>query len=397
MKKILVLFITLHLFAMLYSQSNYKPGYIITNQQDTITGWINFRTDANNQKQCEFKQNLELAAKTYLPGDIAGYRFIEEGKYYVSKEIQLNETSQKVFLEYLVKGIMNLYYYSDEVDYYFFENQDGKMEFISQRPERVENLTAYKDNKYKGQVRYLFRDYQPIAQKTDKLEFNQKSMINVVKEYHNEVCTTGESCIVFQNEHPDDKGMRLKFSAYTGLQLSNYIFFYPNIIYVNGSRNNATATESNISPILGVQVNVINPRWSNSFSFQLDASLSQFKGNIPTRFLRYNNSEGIITSYEALATSVRMGVKYTHQSMRKISPTAEAGIACSFLSENKKVLKHTLYGYYLAVGVDYKIRSNTNQAIFIRLVYEDYPIRDAVQVYGKDKISLPHMKIGYTF
>ena len=93
MKRLSVLFIMLCLSAILCAKDNYEQGYIITNQQDTISGWINLRTDKNNQKRCEFKQDLELAAKIYLPEDIAGYRFTDSGKYYVSREIRLNETS----------------------------------------------------------------------------------------------------------------------------------------------------------------------------------------------------------------------------------------------------------------------------------------------------------------
>ena len=64
--------------------------------------------------------------------------------------------------------MMNLYYYEGVVNYYFFEDQDGKMEVISQNPERIENLVIHKDNRYIGQIRYFFRDYQPIVQKADK-------------------------------------------------------------------------------------------------------------------------------------------------------------------------------------------------------------------------------------
>ena len=386
MRKLLVLFITLCLSAMLYAQDNYEPGYIITNQQDTIVGRINLRTDKNNQKQCEFKSDLKLAAKIYLPEDIAGYRFTSSGKYYVSREIRLNEIPQRVFLEFLVKGIMNLYYYEDKtVNYYFFENQDGKMEVVSREPERVENMTIYEDNKYKGLIRYLFRDYQPIAQKANKLKFDQKSMMGVVEEYHNEVCTTGESCIIFQNEHPDDKGLKYKISVYTGLQLSNYVF---------DNYSHPAQTKSNISPVLGAQVNLINPRWSKSFSVQLDASLSQFKGNLSKLYYRYFDTE--VPSYKSLASSIRLGIKYTCLKY-KISPTAEAGIACTYLKEEDEVtlLRHSYFGYYLAAGADYTI--GTSHAVFVRLVYEDYPLQDVLQLYGNDKISLPHIKIGYTF
>ncbi|MDR0231116.1 MAG: hypothetical protein LBI82_03240 [Dysgonamonadaceae bacterium] len=393
MKKQLLLFAALFLSAMLYAQGNYKSGYIITNQNDTVIGWINFRTDKQNQRQCEFKSDLGSAAKTYLPGDIAGYRFTNEGKYYVSREIQINETPQKVFLEFLVKGIMNLYYYEDEISYYFFENEEGKMEVISQQPERIEETgirgdgskVVRKDMRYVGQVRYLFRGYQPIVKKAERINFNQKSMMSIVEEYHNEVCTTGESCIIFQNPRPDDNGLKLKFSAYTGLQLSNYTFAVPYTVYENHNGKRKTVvkhryyTESNVSPILGAQVNFINPRWSQSWSAQLDVSLS--------RFIKES-------SYDAMAYSFRLGVKYTYPKYR-ISPTVEAGAAFTYLNEDRDILRQKHYGYYLALGADYKIK--TSQAIFIRLVYEDYPFADQMQQLDHDKIRLPHIKLGYTF
>ena len=414
MKKQLVLFIALCLSAMLCAQDNYKLGYVITNQNDTITGWINLRTDKNNQKQCEFKSDLSLPTKIYLPGDIAGYRFTDEGKYYVSREIQINATPQKVFLEFLVKGIMNLYYYEDEAKYYFFENQDGKMEVISQKPERVENLTYIEDNSYIGKIRYLFRDYQPIAQNANKLEFNQKSMINVVKEYHDEVCTTGESCIIFQNEHPDDKGVRCKISVYGGLQISNYVFTYQHTATQPGDAGyKSTQIGGNVSPVLGAQINLMNPRWSKSFSIQFDVSLSQFKGDMPDKIIRYvgngikddvpddvkqyTTEYGKVTSYKAMASSLRLGVKYIYPKYR-ISPTVEAGVAYTHLGG--KVVKYDmlrsyLLGYYLGLGADYRIK--TSQAIFIRLVYEDYPFSDSLQLYGNDKINMLQAKLGFTF
>jgi len=401
--KILVLFIKLCLSTMLYAQGNYVSGYVITNQQDTIVGWINLRTDKNNQKQCEFKPDLKLATEIYLPEDIAGYRFTDAGKYYVSREIRLNETPQKVFLEFLVKGMMNLYYYEDEVDYYFFEDQTGKMEVISRKPDKIENGLVYEDSRYIRMIRYLFHDYQPIVQKADKLKFNQESMIDVVKEYHNEVCTTGESCIIFQNEHPDDKGIIAKISVYTGLQLSNYAFFNYRIYQP------VTYTGSNVSPVFGAQINLMNPRWSKSFSVQFDVSLSQFKGDMPDKIMRYvgaghkddvseyTNEYGKLTSYKVLASSFRLGVKYIYPKYR-IAPTAEAGAAYTQLGgelAKQQILRSNFFGYYLAVGADYRIR--TSQAIFIRLVYENYPLHDAAQGFGDDKISMPHIKIGYTF
>ena len=95
-----------------YGQRDYKPGYIITNKNDTVHGFINLKSNYQNSRQCEFKRNIDQEPDTYLPFDIKGYR-VENSKFYVSKEVPLNDTTEKVFLEYLVEGIVNLYYLKD--------------------------------------------------------------------------------------------------------------------------------------------------------------------------------------------------------------------------------------------------------------------------------------------
>jgi len=119
-KLFLCSFIFFVLFASLKAQSNYKKGYVITNDNDTIYGLIDFRTDAINATRCTFKS--EQAEKIYYPGDIAGYKFSDEGKYYVTREVTIDSIPQKFFLEYLVQGMMDLYYLrSDGKVYYLFD------------------------------------------------------------------------------------------------------------------------------------------------------------------------------------------------------------------------------------------------------------------------------------
>ena len=43
------------LIPVLYAQNNYRPGFIITVQKDTIYGEIDYRTDKMNAKRCVFQ------------------------------------------------------------------------------------------------------------------------------------------------------------------------------------------------------------------------------------------------------------------------------------------------------------------------------------------------------
>ena len=108
------------------AQINPRPGYIITNENDTINGYLDFRTGNKNSRKCDFCAETETIYKSYYPNDIKGFRFIEDGKMYISKKIKVNNESADVFLEYLNKGIVNRYSFSHAATRrYFMESIDG--------------------------------------------------------------------------------------------------------------------------------------------------------------------------------------------------------------------------------------------------------------------------------
>jgi hypothetical protein len=50
--------------ALLQAQSNYKPGYIVTQQGDTVKGYINYKEWSYNPQRIEFKTDLASANRT---------------------------------------------------------------------------------------------------------------------------------------------------------------------------------------------------------------------------------------------------------------------------------------------------------------------------------------------
>ena len=70
----------LHLFFLLlfcsvyvYSQYEYRPGYIVKKDGETENGLINFRSNEFNAKKYEFKKDTDTDADqvVYRPEDIA--------------------------------------------------------------------------------------------------------------------------------------------------------------------------------------------------------------------------------------------------------------------------------------------------------------------------------------
>ena len=344
MKKNLILLSLILFIGKIYGQGNYRRGYIITNENDTIAGWIDYRTNVQNMSVCKFKTDESEETISYLPGEIFGYRLDEVGKFYVSKDITINGESRTVFLEYLVQGIMNLYHYIDysfyeqNMAYYFFEDETGKMTPVTKNPDKYvqkeDGRTGIQeDYRYRGAIKYLFKDQNTILKEADNLGFNHQSMIKVAKEYHYQVCTTGEECIVFEAKK-DKTGVAFKCSLYGGIQ-------------VYKGKYSGTIT----SPVVGGKLNVIFPRLDKNLSFQADLAISKIQGT--TTFNRENSplvehwtneENGIVynryLSYQetdCIFIPLQLGIKYFFGNA-KVRPTLAGGVlVASSIKRNNKI------------------------------------------------------------
>ena len=261
--RIFTIFCLFFVVSQVYGR-NFRPGFIITNEQDTISGWIDFRSDARNMAVCNFKLCENCEVTTFLPGEIFGYRFYNEGKFYVSREIVIRGEPRTVFLEFMVQGMMNLFYYVDtssalgEVEYFFFEDQSGRMFPISRRPdERITGTTIHQDLRFRPAIRSLFREHESIVNQADRLEFSQRAMIDIARQYHDLTCPIGEECIVFANPHPDREFLRISFSVYGGAALGFAHHF-----------SNRSLVET--SPMIGGRMNIYAPRIDRNLSVQID-------------------------------------------------------------------------------------------------------------------------------
>ena len=204
------------------AQTNPKPGYIITNDGDTVRGIIDFRTNEKLSKQCDFWANGGSEGKIYKPGDIEGFRFDNRGKYFVTRRLNVTGEPELYFAEFMVQGKMNLYcvaYNRDE--YYFFEREDGEMAQLTNRAFLTSSSLQDEQNKLQekkeqyGKVKILLQDSWKAAAEMTGSDMTRKKLVKVVRDYHDDVCTDGSKCMVYEyNEKSDKSKTRLK--AFTG-------------------------------------------------------------------------------------------------------------------------------------------------------------------------------------
>lgn len=380
--------------SLLAKSFNFQPGYVITLQNDTLHGLIHFDTDADNAKRCHFKNSDTSEEKTYLPGTIFGFRFTNAGKFYVSKNVRVGGKDVDLFLEYLVKGILSVYYYDNgDLPSYFFEQEDGKMLLVSKDPEKVVDGQYVQNMKYDSQLRALFKNYVPEAYQRHPIDFSQSTMIRMAKAYHAGICTTGEECIVFENKHPDSGVLQFGFSVYAGIQFLQYTI--TNIQYQDISK----PMVASFCPVLGATMEVSYPRSSQSLSLVVDASVSQFSTE-----KKFVNSS-IQAKSEGKLFSARLAMKYKFV-QPKLSPFAQIGYAMTGLLNPKCTvdryifdsydrtfgydMKKMFQGVVFGLGFDYKLK---NHSLYFQLFYDHYFKTDM----PADKLTIQRIALGYAF
>lgn len=387
--KTLFTFIFLLLSSFFAFSNNYVPGYIITNNGDTIQGFINFKTDNINLHLCNFKESESSPEQFYRPFEIMGYRLTDDGKYYVSHKIDLDGKPIPAFLEYLVQGKMNLYYCKDNSkEYYFFEKEDGKLYPISKNPDKlVEKNKMQPDNKYKGVLAYIMQDSPSTVSKASKSSFNRSSLVELTKNYHRETCSPGEECIVFENDYKRNF-TQFKFTIYGGIQ-NNKLLYNDSFCKYN--------FDHSTSPFVGMQLNVYYPRLSKSFSFFTDISYSTL--NTRGTGSRYNKS--CIWKIESSLIDATLGISYAFRPNKKLRPILEGGFVNCIMfnyswnldiedrtNDEPYPLEKIRFGYRFGLGFDYNVYKKSN--IFFRVSFENTGS-------DNDKIRSINSKLGYTF
>ena len=197
MKKVLV--VCAIMFSLLgFSQNDFREGYIITKSNDTIIGELSVRNDKTLAKTCYFKKNE--SAKKYHPFDIIGFRF-KDSRFFISRNIE----DTPVFLEVLIKGKLNMYYYMDAKSQqrYFVENEKGVFKELTYNESTVFKEGSYHSKQstdHIGMLNYFTADVPSLKSSIEGIKKpNAKSLIKIGEEYHNAVCDD-EKCIIYKGK-----------------------------------------------------------------------------------------------------------------------------------------------------------------------------------------------------
>ena len=301
---------TLMITNVCFSQSDYRSGYIITNNSDTIFGLINYNGNKANAKVCQFKKDAKTDVVPYQPHMLQAFRFID-GKCFVSKS--LDTTSyKKIFLEYLINATVDIYYYRDgSGEHYLLDSGDTKlMELRNGDIEMYVGNDRFvrKDKSYIGVLKLAFSKSPTISKKVENISLNHQSLINVAKKYHDEVCSN-ESCIVYEKSLP-----KVIFSwgpviTFNNFHIINHGDGSYRASYLNPSRFSAVNY-----PSFGLFARKNVPYVSEHFFLSLEATYGRRTISTVNEFYAYYYDMNMVETF----TFNHYDIKYTQSSLNTI-------------------------------------------------------------------------------
>lgn len=189
------------------AQKDFRPAYIIKAPSDTLYGQVAYRGDMKMSKACTFRKDKNSEAVVYSPNDILAFRFIN-GKSYAAREVN----GKKVFLEFLIHGKIDIFYYRDQKgDHYLIAKEGFPLTELAYEEKVVTNVETrhpdvhinnylYRSTQYMGILKTYMEDAPDLYETIDKIR--KPSLDNLIalgKKYHVMVDSNTKAIIYEKN------------------------------------------------------------------------------------------------------------------------------------------------------------------------------------------------------
>ncbi len=237
--------------------TNPEKGYVITNDNDTIYGTIDYLSGEKNATVCRFRRDGEPTFHQYSPDDLQGFAFMDGSVYYVSRTFPLNGGEVRIFAEYLLKGGVSLYrYLTNGETIFFLTDSDGKTAAIKEM-----DYSSYKAEEgrllKRGNLQAAFTLLSASTETTESLwsrDITADNLVDITRHYNEQFCTEAGDCTVFRYNAKKSALYRLRMRLEAG----------HNFCHIN---NGAFSYSTNM-PHLGVGVEATSKRMNPMLSLQ---------------------------------------------------------------------------------------------------------------------------------
>lgn len=364
-KEIICIIMVLGMAVATHAQTNPQPGYIITNENDTIWGTIDYLSDFQNQRACLFKADGAQTYREYKPGDISGYRLSTSGIFYVTRTFVIGDAERAVFAEYLLQGGVSLYYARDvHTQYYFWVDEDGKTARMVYDGERS-SLSSDDRQLRKSriiEVSQLLGRSAEAQKRLWKTNYSASDLIDLTREYDETYCTDAGDCIQFKSDTKKRTGLKVRLRVEAGVDF-------------NTVRNKHYTGENWIEtsctyPYFGIGADLNLPRFSRLLNLETLLKIDKKSGSHEeVDYLKKVTSMHF--EYYDLELQLGLAVRFLPNSM--VRPFVRGGLSVNEMlgiktenMEHYKIGRHEQdfrtrlgMGYYVGIGADISVKGHT--------------------------------------
>lgn len=328
-----------------------QKGYFSTNTTKSTGIKLIDGGALTNSKLCQVKKGDKIVE--YSPYEVREFGF-DDGRVYVSREIQTSDSTKKVFLERLCEGETNLYYYIEKGRKSFFIEKNGSLFFELQK--------RNKDNRtYTEQLSDVTNDCSNVADAVKYIGYKKKSIARFIERYN--------TCVERPFPH-------FRYGLTLGYELAKLVTPSDNLA------DDLKYLDFNYAGGLAIGLFIDNPILVSDVSLHGEVCFSK-------QGFSYNKriDDKDIDFVANLSTlKVPLLIRYTYPS-NKIRPFANLGLVGSFNIRNKCQLYETTIskskieivdaklssaidniqlGYCMGGGMEYKLKSRNSLSFEMR-------------------------------
>jgi hypothetical protein len=347
------------IFQASFSQVNYLPGYVITSQGDTVTGFVDYGNWGTNPTRISFKETIEGKPILLKPSDIKEFKVADEmyESGIVKIEVSPTQTAKldydptvnlkvdTTFLQALIKGEKSLYLYKNMNGVTnFYIKRDSAFDLLIYKKYLVEQEGKYavKENKkYIGQLAYYLGDCESISLKMNGVHYSQKSLTKAFKSYYD--CSP--SALTFKREV---EKASLEIAVLAGVSRAN--------LHFKGSNSWNYLLDSDYSPSFdfsgGLVFEIVLPRNQGRWSIANEILFSTYtiKG-VEEKFIEeeHYSVSSIEFGYSYLKINNLVRYKYP---LRRSSLFVNGGISNGFAMRDTNHWRQDVYFYGMESSVE---------------------------------------------
>lgn len=341
------------------AQRNFVNGFIVNNANDTIYGKIaDFGSPKKKSRHCFFKDVRLNRVTDYNPTEIKS--FTCNNRKFVS--IETDSISHEIkFTEVLIDGKVSLYndISDNEVAFYIQKSDSSIIPLRNIRKNIIPAANDYYvmanrssnsyvwDNEYKRTLHQFFFDSKKTLAKLNKLNYDQKELMDIVKFYTSDTQQDIEPLRFEAGRHQS----AAKYGVFTGADI-NIIEASPDLLYPD-AQNSKLGSDVSFSIPIGGFVNIPLSFINERLSFQVEVVYKHLNYN-------ENSTPGMNIKIKSQTIELPFAVKY-QLGKQKNSPFMAIGRETVVMAKSS-----VSFGNFTAL----KISNNDKPRYFVELGFD---------------------------